>query len=193
MAFIKNLSHSRETDEQLLAAYKSTADMALLSELFQRYMELIYGVCLKYLEDREPAKDAVLDIFEELVIKLQKHEVINFKAWVYQLAKNHCLMKLRASRKFTKISSEPELMQNEELLHLDNGNNREEQFKHLELCLQQLQDEQKIAIELFYLQKKCYNEIVEQTGMEWNKVRSHIQNGRRNLKICMDKQLAADS
>lgn len=193
MAFIKNLSHSRETDEQLLAAYKSTADMALLSELFQRYMELIYGVCLKYLEDREPAKDAVLDIFEELVIKLQKHEVINFKAWVYQLAKNHCLMKLRASRKFTKISSEPELMQNEELLHLDNGNNREEQFKHLELCLQQLQNEQKIAIELFYLQKKCYNEIVEQTGMEWNKVRSHIQNGRRNLKICMDKQLAADS
>ncbi|HMT95553.1 MAG TPA: sigma-70 family RNA polymerase sigma factor [Ferruginibacter sp.] len=193
MAFIKNLSHSRETDEQLLAAYKSTADMALLSELFQRYMELIYGVCLKYLEDREPAKDAVLDIFEELVIKLQKHEVINFKAWVYQLAKNHCLMKLRAGRKFTKISSEPELMQNEELLHLDNGNNREEQFKHLELCLQQLQDEQKIAIELFYLQKKCYNEIVEQTGMEWNKVRSHIQNGRRNLKICMDKQLAADS
>jgi RNA polymerase sigma-70 factor (ECF subfamily) len=193
VAFIKNLSHSRETDEQLLAAYKSTADMALLSELFQRYMELIYGVCLKYLEDREPAKDAVLDIFEELVIKLQKHEVINFKAWVYQLAKNHCLMKLRAGRKFTKISSEPELMQNEELLHLDNGNNREEQFKHLELCLQQLQDEQKIAIELFYLQKKCYNEIVEQTGMEWNKVRSHIQNGRRNLKICMDKQLAADS
>ena len=96
MAFIKNLSHSRETDEQLLAAYKSTADMALLSELFQRYMELIYGVCLKYLEDREPAKDAVLDIFEELVIKLQKHEVINFKAWIYQLAKNHCLMKLRA-------------------------------------------------------------------------------------------------
>jgi len=193
VAFIKNLSHSRETDEQLLAAYKSTADMALLSELFQRYMELIYGVCLKYLEDREPAKDAVLDIFEELVIKLQKHEVINFKAWVYQLAKNHCLMKLRAGRKFTKISSEPELMQNEELLHLDNGNNREEQFKHLELCLQQLQNEQKIAIELFYLQKKCYNEIVEQTGMEWNKVRSHIQNGRRNLKICMDKQLAADS
>lgn len=176
-----------------MAAYKSTADMALLSELFQRYMELIYGVCLKYLEDREPAKDAVLDIFEELVIKLQKHEVINFKAWVYQLAKNHCLMKLRAGRKFTKISSEPELMQNEELLHLDNGNNREEQFKHLELCLQQLQDEQKIAIELFYLQKKCYNEIVEQTDMEWNKVRSHIQNGRRNLKICMDKQLAADS
>lgn len=176
-----------------MAAYKSTADMALLSELFQRYMELIYGVCLKYLEDREPAKDAVLDIFEELVIKLQKHEVINFKAWVYQLAKNHCLMKLRAGRKFTKISSEPELMQNEELLHLDNGNNREEQFKHLELCLQQLQNEQKIAIELFYLQKKCYNEIVEQTGMEWNKVRSHIQNGRRNLKICMVKQLAADS
>lgn len=176
-----------------MAAYKSTADMALLSELFQRYMELIYGVCLKYLEDQEPAKDAVLDIFEELVIKLQKHEVINFKAWVYQLAKNHCLMKLRASRKFTKISSEPELMQNEELLHLDNGNNREEQFKHLELCLQQLQNEQKIAIELFYLQKKCYNEIVEQTGMEWNKVRSHIQNGRRNLKICMVKQLAADS
>lgn len=99
-------------------------------------------------------------------------------------------MKIRAAKKFSKISSEPELMQNQDLLHLDNDQNREESFKQLELCLQQLQEEQKITIELFYLQKKCYNEIVEQTGIEWNKVRSHIQNGRRNLKICMDKQMA---
>jgi len=190
VAFIKNHSFSQRSDEHLLAGYKSSADMVALSELFQRYMDLIYGVCLKYLEDKELAKDAVLDIFEELVPKLQKHEVANFKAWVYQLSKNHCLMKIRATKKFSKISSEPELMQNQDLLHLDNDQNREESFKQLELCLQQLQEEQKITIELFYLQKKCYNEIVEQTGIEWNKVRSHIQNGRRNLKICMDKQMA---
>lgn len=192
MVFIKNLSISQKTDEQLLAAYKSTADMEALSALFQRYMDLIYGVCLKYLEDKEQAKDAVLDIFEELVNKLLKHDVANFKGWLYQLAKNHCLMKLRAGKKFTKVSSDPQLMQNSELLHLDTEPNREESLKYLELCLQTLQEEQKITIELFYLQKKCYNEIVEQTGLDWNKVRSLIQNGRRNLKICMDKQLAAN-
>lgn len=87
MAFIKNHSFSQRSDEHLLAGYKSSADMVALSELFQRYMDLIYGVCLKYLEDKELAKDAVLDIFEELVPKLQKHEVANFKAWVYQLSK----------------------------------------------------------------------------------------------------------
>ena len=43
------------------------------------------------------------------------------------------------------------------------------------------------TIRLFYLENKCHNEITEMTGMDWNRVRSLIQNGRRNLKNCMEK------
>lgn len=165
--------------------------MEPLSILYQRYMDLLYGVCLKYLEDTDAAKDAVIDIFEELVTKLQKHEVVNFKAWLYQLAKNHCLMKLRSGKKFMKSQTDVELMQNAEILHLNGELEKEDSFRRLEYCLGQLPADQKKAVELFYLQEKCYNEIVKETGLEWNKVRSFIQNGRRNLKLCMDKQLNA--
>lgn len=174
------------TDAELVQAYKRSADTDLLGELFQRYMDLVYGVCLKYLKQAEDAQDAVISIFEELVVKLQKHEVDHFKGWLYTLAKNHCLMRLRSGKKQTVVNLDVELMQSEENVHLNGELEKEENFKKLDYCLGQLQAEQRKVIELFYLQGKCYNEIAEITGIEWNKVRSYIQNGRRNLKICME-------
>lgn len=162
--------------------------MESLGELYQRYMDLVYGVCLKYLKDPEDAKDSTLNIFEELITKLQKHEVENFKSWLYQVAKNHCLMLLRSEKKFSKSNIDPADMQNEETLHLNGVLEKEQNFQQLSFCLEQLNKEQRKALELFYLEQKCYKEIVEQTGIEWNQVRSFIQNGRRNLKICMEKQ-----
>lgn len=161
-----------------------------MAELFQRYMELVYGVCLKYLKHPENAQDSVISIYEELVPKLLKHEVENFKAWLYTLSKNHCLMRLRAAKKNITVNFDVELVQSEETVHLNGELDKEENFRKLEYCMAQLPEEQKRAIELFYLQGKCYNEISEMTGIEWNKVRSHIQNGRRNLKICMESQKA---
>lgn len=188
MTFVKNISDSPLPDKDLVLLYKQTADLKLLGDLYQRYMDLLYGVCLKYFKDTELAKDAVLAIFEELIAKLQKHDVENFKSWVYQVAKNHCLMQLRKDKKFTKAQVDPEIMQNEEIVHLNGELEKEENFKQLDYCLGQLGKEQRQVVELFYLQNKCYKEIVEETGIEWNAVRSYIQNGKRNLKICMDNQ-----
>ena len=149
---------------------------------------MVYGVCLKYLKNPETAKDAVMQIFEELVQKLPKHQVDNFKSWLYTLAKNHCLMRLRAEKKAPIAKISDELMQSEDAGHLEDVLNREENFKQLEYCMGQLAGDQRQVIVLFYLQGKCYNEITNETGLEWNNVRSFIQNGRRNLKICMEKQ-----
>lgn len=173
----------------MVSNYKSTGDLQILSDLYQRYMDIVYGVCLKYLKDEESAKDAVLNIYEELVTKLAKYQVNIFKAWLYQLAKNHCLMKLRSDKKFTKAQIDVSLMQNEDAVHLNGVMEKEEHFIQLNFCLEQLVPEQKQVVELFYLQGKCYNQITLITGIEWKKVRSFIQNGRRNLKICMDKQI----
>ena len=150
-------------------------------------MELVYGVCLKYLPDGESARDAVMNIFEELVQKLQHHEVDNFRGWLYTVAKNHCLMQLR-SRKNIKITElTTVVVQTEENLHLNGELEKEEHLQKMEHCLKTLPAEQKQCVELFYLQGKSYNEIVETTGFDWKQVRSFIQNGRRNLKICMEK------
>jgi RNA polymerase sigma-70 factor (ECF subfamily) len=150
-------------------------------------MELVYGVCLKYFKEPETAKDSVMQIFEELVSKLKKHEVDNFKGWLHQVAKNHCLMQLRTPKNLKTVEFKKEFVQSEENVHLNGVLEKEENFKKLEHCLGTLTEEQRIAIKLFYLDGKCYNEIVESTGHDWNQVRSLIQNGRRNLKNCMEK------
>jgi RNA polymerase sigma-70 factor (ECF subfamily) len=186
LAFLKKIL-SAQDDLELVKEYKSGGDINVLGELYGRYMELVYGVCLKYFKEPEEAKDAVINIFEELVTKLKKYDVINFKSWLYQLAKNYCLMKLR-SRKSKPVIVDIDIMHLEENNHPDNVAKKEEQLNGMESCMEQLPAEQKRAIELFYLQEKCYKEIADLTGTEINKVRSFIQNGRRNLKICMEKQ-----
>jgi len=186
--FTGNTNRSPLTDKELVDLYKKSTGLDALGELYRRYMDLVYGVCLKYLKNNEAAKDSVMQIFEELVVKLKKHEVENFKSWLYQVAKNHCLMQLRSPKNLKTVEISPTLMQNEENVHLNGVLEREENLEKMEHCLKTLTDDQQTAIRLFYLEGKCYNEIVEATGREWKDVRSFIQNGRRNLKLCMEKQ-----
>ncbi len=181
---------SGKTDEALIAEYTATLDNRLVGELYNRYADLVYGVCLKYLKHPENAQDSAVAIFEELVVKIPKHQVDNFKGWLYTLAKNHCLMRLRSGKKFTTVNIDAELMQSEDPVHLNGVWEREEHLAQLEYCMSELAIEQRQAITLFYMEGKCYNEISTITGIEWNKVRSYIQNGRRNLKLCIEKQQA---
>ena len=187
MAFIKNINGSSYTDAELVASYKESGDLQVLAELYQRYIDLVYGVCLKYFKDTDQSKDGVMQIFEELVGKLKKHDVENFKSWLYQVSKNYCLMQLRAPKNFRTVEIAESLMQNEENVHLNGVLEKEENLQRLEHCLTTLSEDQRRAVQLFYLDGKCYNEIVELMGQEWNQVRSFIQNGRRNLKLCMEK------
>ena len=188
LAFLRKISSETVSDTELVAEYQRTNDLAVLGDLYNRYMDLVYGACLKYLKNPDDAQDSVMAIFEELISKLQKHQVENFKSWLYTLAKNHCLMKLRTAKKTGTVKIADELMQSEENLHLQDVLDREENFKQLEYCMGQLVTDQRRVIDLFYLQGKCYNEIAAETGLEWSNVRSYIQNGRRNLKLCMESQ-----
>lgn len=183
---------NNSTDAALVARYKDSGNQQFLAALYQRYAGLLFGVCLKYLQDAELARDACADIYEELVGKLLKHEVDNFKGWLHVLARNHCLQKLRSAKKMPSAGLTDAFMQSEDGLHLEEAMAKESNLQALQYCIDQLTEEQKKTIELFYLQEKCYNDIVEATGLAWNTVRSHIQNGRRNLKICMEQHGPAE-
>jgi RNA polymerase sigma factor (sigma-70 family) len=184
---------SLHSDSDLLKEYKEAGDLNVLAELYRRYMDMTYAVSLKYLKDGEASKDAVMEVFEELVDKLKKHEVENFKSWLYTLVKHHCLMKLRTLSRNKSVILDESGMQLKDELHQEDVNEKEWQLQLMSDCIGKLALEQKVTIELFYLQQKCYKEITEITGLEWNKVRSLIQNGRRNLKICMDKSVLSAS
>ena len=191
MAFLKDLKNSAATDQDLVHLYKKNGDIRVLAELYQRYMDLLYAVCFKYLKNTEAAKDAVMAVFEELVSKLLKHEVVHFKGWLYMVTKNYCLMQLR-SQKQLHLVPDPDIMQLAENLHLNGEFDKEEHFNQLEKCIDTLSPDQKQSVRLFYFQEKCYKEIAGITHSDWGKVRSLIQNARRNLKNCMDKNIKSD-
>ena len=151
--------------------FRKSGNLDVLGVLYSRYMELIYGVCLKYLKDPENAQDAVMNLFEELISKIPKHEIDHFKGWVYTVAKNHCLMRLRSEKRKPTVKIDTDLMQSESDWHLNGELENEQDIKQLEFCLNQLIPEQRRVIELFYLEKKCYNEISASTGLDWNKVK----------------------
>ena len=83
------------TDEKLVALYQQSGELQHLGVLYERYVELVNGVCLKYLKNPTLAEDAVMSIFEILVDKAKTHDIRQFRPWLYVLAKNHCLMQLR--------------------------------------------------------------------------------------------------
>ena len=179
--------YTQWSDEDLAKRYKGSGELVIIGELYNRYMTLVYGVCLKYLKDREESRDAVMQIFEKLLSSLREHEVVNFKGWLYTTSRNHCLMHLRAKKgkNFQEITEI--FMETSPGLHLEDDTEMESNLSKLESCIEQLVAEQKSCIRLFYIQQKCYKEIVALTGFDDNKVKSYIQNGKRNLKICMDR------
>lgn len=185
MNFLKSPGKiTNTTDERLLQEYKQNGDLNTLATLYQQYMHLVYGVCLKYLGDEEQSKDAVMQIFEELVQKVNRHTITQFKGWLYVLSRNFCLMQLRTGKKLI-IESMPDFMEFADDAHHDNDN--EENFTALERCREKLPAAQKMSIQLFYIEEKCYQEISNDTGYSMNEVKSYIQNGKRNLKICLEK------
>ena len=184
---LSSKDHSESSDAELVQLYKKTGDLELVGLLYNRYMTLVYGVCLKYLKDREESRDAVMQIFEKLMVSLKEHEISHFKSWLYVTSRNHCLMFLRARKRknFEEIS--PLFMENELILHLQEEPEMENNLTKLEKCMEHLTAEQKDCVMLFYMQQKCYREIVQITGFDDNKVKSYIQNGKRNLKLCMER------
>ena len=187
MAILQSIQTSPLTDTELLLSYQKEQQQQVLAQLYLRYSDLVYGTCVKYLEDQEKAKDAVIDIYQELVEKAKHHAIDNFKSWLYVVAKNHCLMELRKGKRMTTVEFDGQVMQSEDFFHLDSVFEKEKQLDKLGTCIEKLTEEQKNTIRLFYLENKCYNEITTLTGYDWNKVRSLVQNGRRNLKICMEE------
>jgi RNA polymerase sigma-70 factor (ECF subfamily) len=179
--------YSDLADNELIEAYRRSQDTTIVGVLYNRYMTLVYGVCLKYLKDRDASKDAVMQIFEKLIKSLREHEIAHFKSWLYTTAKNHCLMAIRAQkgRIFQEFSAD--IMENGGIPHPEDEPEMESNLVKLEKCMEHLATEQKHCVKLFYLQHKCYKEIVQITGFDDNKVKSYIQNGKRNLKLCMEK------
>ena len=174
------------SDTDIINRYKKLGDTEVLVPLFDRYIHLVFGVCLKYLKNKEDAKDATMEVMESLLDKLLRHEISNFSSWLHTVSRNYCLMRIRNRKEnlfieIDKRKNEQIPVESDEDLH--QKIEEEEQFSEMEKAIASLNNEQKQCIHLFFFEKRSYDEIAEKTGYSLKKVKSHIQNGKRNLRI----------
>ena len=184
---MSNRNYNDIDDKELLQLFYKDSNNEWLGVLLQRYTMLLLGVCMKYLKNQEEAKDSVQQIFLKVINELHKYKVDYFKSWLYMVAKNHCLMKLRDKGKYTAEINEKILATPDAETQYITALEKDNTLNNMELALKQLNKEQQICITLFYLQKKTYQQITEQTGYPILQVKSNIQNGKRNLKIQMKR------
>ncbi len=181
--------YSGLSDLELVLLYKNKNKVEAFGELYKRYTHLMLGLCLNYLKDQDEAYDTVMDVFEKLMVDLKKHNIVNFKSWLYSYTKNYCLMLLRHRKvedkyvDFLKKNSDDfvdfGLQEHHDDIDL------KEKIRTMLRALERLKDEQKQCLSLFYLENKNYEEVALLTGYTDKKVKSYIQNGKRNLKIMM--------
>lgn len=182
--------YSQTSDQELLNRYYTSQDNQWLGILLERYTLLLLGVCMKYLKNEEEAKDSVQQVFLKTITELHKYRVEYFKSWLYMVAKNHCLMKLRdkQSKQPAELKEQMAVVTEEEnskAIHIE----KERQLELMTESLGELNKEQKQCVTLFYLEKKSYQEISHDTGFTLMQVKSYIQNGKRNLKLLLEEKL----
>lgn len=191
--FLKSKHSTDLTDAELVLQYKKKNDPEILGYLYSRYVTLVFGLCLKYLKDWDQSKDMVMHIFEQLVLDLRQHEIRNFKSWLYVFSKNHCLMELRKANSLKRreqfwLENHDDFMELQEQMHPIDTEEKSILNEALQDCISRLKQEQQLCVQLFYYKNKSYREITDLAGLDEKKVKSLLQNGKRNLKICLEKK-----
>lgn len=175
-------------DKELLQRYYRTQNNEWVGVLLQRYTLLLYGVCVKYLKDEDDAKDCVQQIFLKVIQEVEKYKIEYFKSWLYMVAKNQCLTILRDKKGKTVVAlTEQHTHTFHEVEYANREHSETASDMYLDEALHSLNKEQYECVTLFYLQKRSYQQISDITDYSVLKVKSYIQNGKRNLRIIIEK------
>lgn len=177
------------TDEELLEQYRETGDSEYFGQLYNRYIPLIYGLCLKYLQNEDQSQDAVMEIFENLLLRVSTYEIKVFKTWLYSVVRNHCFHLLKENKKEIIVDFDSTVMESDTILTLLSEDVEKEHEDALNYCMAKLSEPQRISINKFFYEEMSYADIVALTGYDLKSVKSYIQNGKRNLKLCIESRL----
>ena len=178
------------SDEELLKHYKQSGNKDLFADLFKKHVAVVYGTCLFYLQDKDEAQDATMQLFEKLLLDINNREIENFKGWLSFVVRNHCISIIRKNKSQNKnVKSYYEFEYedaNYETEEKINAVSDDDMLESMKQCLPKLKENQRVCVELFYLNNKSYQDIANQTGFTLNEIKSYIQNGKRNLKLLLE-------
>lgn len=182
---------SHEADNLLIEQFKTSGDLEVLGKLYSKYMHHVFNVAYKYFGEREESQDAVMGVFELLIKDLPKYEIRKFGPWLLMVTRNYCLKRLRKEKQIRgkqdgyKAYLE-DFVETDYQMDPSIENDKEMAIRNLETAMEDLKDEQRTCVVMFYLEKLCYQEVADRTGFSIKQVKSYIQNGKRNLKIRLD-------
>ncbi len=186
----QNQLYNELSDQELLQLYRIRQNKECLGILLQRYTLLLLGVCLKYLKNEETAKDAVQQIFTKVIIEAEKYPITHFKSWLYTVTRNHCFTQLR-----NKVYELPEEALEKNGNHFSTQEDGQDQviekdklLGQMEEALNEIQPNQRECVSLFYIEQKSYQQIHQITGYTLLQIKSYIQNGKRNIRLLLDKR-----
>ncbi len=185
--------HQHITDQELLDRYYADGKNEWLGILLSRYTLLLFGICMKYLKQEEEARDCVQQIFVKIITELPKYKVTWFKSWIYTIARNHCLMKLRDQHGRQVQLSESMMADWDDEAGKARHLEKDQLLELMSEAMDELGTDQKQCVTLFYLEKRSYQEIGDITGFSLMQVKSHIQNGKRNLKLLIERKTTTKS
>lgn len=178
------------SDEELLKHYKQSGNKDLFADLFKKHVSVVYGTCLFYLQDKDEAQDATMQLFEKLMLDINNREIDNFKGWLSFVVRNHCISIIRKNKSQSKNIKSYYEFEYEDANYVTeekiNTVSDDVMLENMEQCLPKLKENQRLCVELFYLNDKSYQDIANQTGFTLNEVKSYIQNGKRNLKLLLE-------
>ena len=181
--FVFRRSGKTMSDTELILQYRESDNLTAIEILFERYHHMIYLVCYDYMENHEDARDAVMEIFHKLIIELKQREIKQFNNWLFTLSKNYCLNLKRSQKRYCSLEEETtQYLSALPVAEATSIHEKEGLLQLLENALSRIKPAQKICIDLFYLNQKSYREIASHTGLELCEIKSHIQNGKRNLR-----------
>lgn len=178
---------SRFDDTELVELYKKNPDTSLIEELYNRYSKRVYWWALKFLGNRLEAEEMVHDIFAAMMSGMldlyQAREGAKFSSWLYRCVGNQCMKIVRKRNEV--IFNQVEVVDVPEALIIDLEVEviAKEWNEQLTSALNRLNQMQRVCCMRFYWDGMRYDEIAEELGITHDQVRSHLQNGLRNLRI----------
>ena len=190
MSSLPKIELAKLPDNELIERFRYSHDNQYVGELYTRYAHLVLGLCIKYFEDVDMAKDATMSIFELLLHELKRHHIDHFKSWLYTVSKNYCLQELRKKKSRNKKEDLfKDFLQDtmESELDMHPKEQKELLLLKMERLIPTLKYNQRLCLKMFYLEGKSYADISHELNFSLKEVKSHIQNGKRNLKIKMQE------
>jgi RNA polymerase sigma factor (sigma-70 family) len=184
-----NSSHP-SCDEGQLIARIAQQDQIALSQLYDRYARVIYGVAYKSLGSVEECEEVVLDVFAQVWRSADRYDAARARVdtWLFMIARSRILDRLRGRQRRDKVT--------DAVISLDppTGKVSPGPDEHVEIterrsmvlaALEGIPPEQRLVLELSYYRGLSHGEIAAQTGLALGTVKTRIRLGLEKLRAAL--------